>query len=107
MIDLPWDSAEIAHVIRQFDADLSRQAPIRRRNIEHCLLRHDWLYRWKAILNAVGMEELPQAQTRKDRLLRLAALAADTSQPSLTAPSTHRSGPTTLRATANARTMIG
>jgi len=107
MIDLPWDSAEIAHVIREFDTDPSRQASIRSRNIEHCLLRHDWLYRWKAILDAVGMEELPQAQTRKDRLLRLAALVADASQPSPTAPSAQRSGPTTLRVTANARTMIG
>jgi len=107
MIDLPWDSAEIAHVIKEFDADLSRQAPIRRRNIEHCLLRHDWLYRWEAILDAVGMEGLPQAQTRKDRLLRLAALAAaDKSQPALPT-STHRNGPTTVRATTNARTMIG
>jgi len=107
MIDLPWDSAEIAHVIREFDTDPSRQTSIRSRNIEHCLLRHDWLYRWKAILDAVGMEELPQAQTRKDRLLRLAALVADASQPSPTAPSAQRSGPTTLRVTANARTMIG
>lgn len=107
MIDLPWDSAEITRVIREFDTDPSRQASIRRRNIEHSLLRHDWLYRWEAILDAVGMEGLLQAQTRKDRLLRLAALAAaDASQSSLMS-STHRSEPASVRATANPRQMIG
>ncbi|QNI33505.1 glycosyltransferase family 1 protein [Alloacidobacterium dinghuense] len=74
MIDLPWDSSAVADVIRECDRDSERQETIRRRNVEQALLQHDWLYRWETVLNALGMDLLPKAQARKQRLHSLAEM---------------------------------
>jgi Glycosyl transferases group 1 len=73
VIRLPYDSSEIDRVIRDLDGDPKRQDRIRRTGVAQALLRHDWVYRWEAILNAVGLEPLPGALERKDRLRKLAA----------------------------------
>ena len=36
------------------------------------LMRHDWVYRWEAILDAVGLVPSQGALERKDRLGKLA-----------------------------------
>jgi hypothetical protein len=74
MIDLPWDSSAIADVIRKCNRDPEHQETIRRRNVEEALLQHDWLYRWETVLNSFGMDLLPKAQARKQRLHSLAEL---------------------------------
>ena len=45
---------------------------IRRNNIVQSLLRHDWVYRWRAILDIVGLEPRPALLTREARLKNLA-----------------------------------
>jgi hypothetical protein len=39
-------------------------------------MRHDWAYRWEAILDAAGLEPMPEMLERKDRLRRLAEAAS-------------------------------
>jgi len=35
-------------------------------------MRHDWVYRWEAVLKAVGLEPTVELLQRKERLSRLA-----------------------------------
>jgi len=72
VIRLPYDSSDIDTVIKDLDNDPARQDRIRRTGVAQALLRHDWVYRWEAILNAVGLEPMQGLLQRKDRLRSLA-----------------------------------
>lgn len=72
MIELPYNSPDAERIVRELDEQPERQAKMRRLNIQHSLLRHDWAYRWEAILKAVGVDPLPQLGTRKQQLCHLA-----------------------------------
>ena len=72
VIPLPYDSNDIDMVIRELDGDPKRQDRIRRTGVAQALMRHDWVYRWEAILDAVGLEPMRGALERKDRLAKLA-----------------------------------
>jgi len=72
VIRLPYDSRDIDTVIKTLDDDPTRQDRIRRTGMAQSLLRHDWAYRWEAILEAVGLEPMPGMAQRKDRLRCLA-----------------------------------
>lgn len=74
LADVPYDSDAIYELIAELDRDPDKQEETRRLNASQALLRHDWLYRWEAILGAVGMDLLPKAQARKERLRDLAEL---------------------------------
>ena len=50
---------------------------ISRRNAMEALLRHDWAYRWKKILDIVGLEPAPQLEMREKRLKQLAEQAGN------------------------------
>jgi hypothetical protein len=67
---LAYDSHDIG-VIRDLDADPERGDRIRRTGIVQALMRHDWVYRWEAILKTVGLEPMRRALERKDRLGKL------------------------------------
>jgi hypothetical protein len=45
---------------------------MQRMNVKQCLLRHDWVYRWEAILKTVGLEPMPKLSQRKKILRNLA-----------------------------------
>ena len=47
---LPYDSCDIDMVIKDLDGDPERQDRIRRTSVVQALMRHDWVYRWEAIL---------------------------------------------------------
>jgi len=70
---LPYDSAGVGAVIEELDSDPARQDQIRRANIADSLLRHDWTYRWEAVLQIAGLEPCDELRQRKLRLERLAA----------------------------------
>jgi hypothetical protein len=72
VIPLPYDSSDIDMVIKELDGDPERQGRIRRTSVAQALLRHDWVYRWEAILDAVGLEPMQGALERKHRLGKLA-----------------------------------
>jgi len=69
---LPYDSSDIDKVIRDLDGDLKRQDRIRRTGVVQSLMRHDWVYRWEAVLRIVGLEPLQGVLDRKERLKKLA-----------------------------------
>lgn len=72
VIHLPYDSIKIETVIDELDRDPEKQDRIRRTNVVQALTRHDWAYRWEAVLKTVGLEPMPQLLERKERLKRLA-----------------------------------
>jgi len=73
VIEVPFTSDEITSVIRELDKEPERQMRMRQTNITQCLLNHDWVYRWEMVLSLVGMQPLPQLQSRKQTLRELAA----------------------------------
>ena len=72
LIELPYNSPDAARFIQDLDKQPERQRSISRTNMQQALLRHDWLYRWEAILKAVGVAPLPQMEVRRKRLQTLA-----------------------------------
>lgn len=73
---LPYDSCDIDRIIQELDRDTERQDRIRRTGIVQALMRHDWVYRWEAILRTVGLEPMQAVLERKKRLSKLAAVVA-------------------------------
>ena len=80
MTRLPYDSPDIDLVIRDLDADSGRQDKIRRTGVVQALLRHDWVYRWEALLRMVGLEPMQAALQRKERLGKLAETVSQSSR---------------------------
>jgi hypothetical protein len=76
MIHLPYGSGEIDAVIRALDNEPERRRRIRQANVVQSLMRHDWAYRWEAVLKSVGLEPLPALRERKERLAKLAQMAS-------------------------------
>jgi hypothetical protein len=72
VVQMPYDSNDIDLIIRDLDRDPERQDRIRRTGVAQALMRHDWVYRWEAILKAVGLEPMQWALERKDHLRKLA-----------------------------------
>src|SRR5208283_2455786 len=72
VIEVPFTSDAIVGTIRELDKQPDRQMKISQTNVLQCLLHHDWVYRWEAILQMVGMKPLPMLLDRKQRLKDLA-----------------------------------
>jgi Glycosyl transferases group 1 len=69
---LPYDSRDIDVIMRDLDEDSARQDRIRRTGVIQALTRHDWVYRWEAILKEVGLGPTQGMLERKVRLKKLA-----------------------------------
>lgn len=79
LIHLPYDSSKIDAIVRDLDNEPHRCQRIRQTNVIQALTRHDWAYRWEAVLNTVGLEALPSLKERKEQLSNLAKIvSADT-----------------------------
>jgi hypothetical protein len=74
LIHLPYDSPDTDRTMNALDKESARQDVMRRMNVKQCLLRHDWVYRWEAILETVGLEPMPQLSQRKMLLRDLSEL---------------------------------
>jgi hypothetical protein len=72
VIRVSYDSVNIAEILADLDSQPERLERIRKNNVIQCLLRHDWVYRWKAILNMVDLEPRPALLAREERLKKLA-----------------------------------
>lgn len=68
LIDLPYNSLDAERIVKELDRQPERQNRIRKMNAKQCLLRHDWVYRWEAILKLVRVAPLPQLEARKKQL---------------------------------------
>jgi len=69
---LPYNSCDIDMIIKDLDCDPKRQDRIRRTGIGQALMRHDWVYRWEAVLKTVALEPMRGLLERKKRLAKLA-----------------------------------
>lgn len=72
VIRVPFDEPNIAEILDDLDLQADRLEEIRRNNVIQSLLRHGWVYRWKAILDIVGIEPRPPLIAREKRLKKLA-----------------------------------
>jgi hypothetical protein len=72
LVNLPYDAENIAEIIAELDAQPGKISSIRRNNIATSLLQHDWAYRWREILDLVGMNPAPALEEREKRLKELA-----------------------------------
>ena len=68
VISIPADANNIADIIRELDTQSDRTERIRRHNIYNSLLRHDWVYRWRHILETMELEVTPQILAREAQL---------------------------------------
>ncbi len=74
VIEVPFHSPNIAEILADLDSQPERLAEISRNNVVQSLLRHDWVYRWKKILDMVGLEPRPALIKREERLQQLAEM---------------------------------
>lgn len=72
VIRVPFGTADVAEVIADLDSNPDRLKKIRKNNVIQSLLRHDWVYRWRAILDIVGLEPKPALIAREKHLKKLA-----------------------------------
>lgn len=59
-------------VIRDLDADPRRAARIRQANMTHALLRHDWVCRWRQVLDVAGARPTGLHEAREQQLTSIA-----------------------------------
>jgi hypothetical protein len=77
VVEIQADGCDVADVISMLAGQPERLMEISRRNAVEALLRHDWTYRWKKILDIVGIEPAPQLEVRENRLKILAEQAGN------------------------------
>ncbi len=71
IIQVPYDFAEIPDVLNELNNQPERLEKIHKNNVMHSLLKHDWAYRWKEILEIVGLESTPALNSRLEHLRNL------------------------------------
>ena len=74
VIHVPFDEPNISELLADLDSQAERLENIRRNNVIQSLLRHDWVYRWKAVLDIVGLKPLPALIDRENKLQKLVGL---------------------------------
>ena len=72
----PMDGSQIVELIADLDGQPKRLDRIRRDGVINMLLRHDWVYRWRQILETVGLPVSRGILEREGRLKRLADLVS-------------------------------
>jgi Glycosyl transferases group 1 len=70
----PADGSQIAELIADLDRQPERLARIRRDGVVNTLLRHDWVYRWRQVLETVDLPVSHGILEREERLNQLADL---------------------------------
>jgi len=78
VIHVPYDTENISEILAGLDSQPKRLDAARKNNIIQSLLRHDWVYRWRNILNIVGLEPKPALLARENRLKQLAKIVKET-----------------------------
>jgi hypothetical protein len=72
VIEIKPDGSDLADVLSSLAAQPERLLTISRRNAKEALLRHDWVYRWKKILDIAGLSPLPALKIRENKLKQMA-----------------------------------
>jgi hypothetical protein len=69
------DGSDAKDVVLGLLSEPDRLRGIAQRNVQESLLRHDWIYRWRRILEIAGIPIHPRTESREVTLRRLAARA--------------------------------
>ena len=72
VIPMPFDMPQIGQFLADLDQQGERLARIRIANMVNALVRHDWVYRWREVLTALGRVETPEMRRRQAYLHSLA-----------------------------------
>lgn len=72
VIRLPYGSPDAADLLADLDRELDRLERVSRNNVTNALRRHDWLYRWRRVLEIVGLPALNGLEVRWEQLQKLA-----------------------------------
>lgn len=75
VVPMPFDAAHVGDTIAGLADDPARCARIRRENVANTLLRHDWVYRLRTILETAGVPVPARVAAREQALAALAAEA--------------------------------
>jgi hypothetical protein len=75
------DGSDVADVLRGLTTTPAHMERISRRNVAEALLRHDWVYRWRRVLELAGVRPSPRLHAREATLKALAASAGSAVQP--------------------------
>lgn len=73
VVEIAPDGSNAGRVLAGLLGEPDRLEAIGRRNAREALLRHDWAYRWEAVLALAGLPPRPALAERKERLASLAA----------------------------------
>ena len=74
VIEARPDGTDVVEIMRKLRAEPERMQAASLRNTEQSLLRHDWVYRWTALLNLVGLAASSGMDERMHRLRALASM---------------------------------
>lgn len=72
VIHVPYDTPDIAEILAELDSQPERMELARKNNVVQSLLRHDWAYRWRAVLDIAGLKPSDTLIDRQRRLKELA-----------------------------------
>jgi hypothetical protein len=72
VVRLEPDGSDLEAVLGSLTAQPERMQEISQRNAEGALLRHDWIYRWKRILDIAGVRPPEGMRAREQQLKELA-----------------------------------
>jgi hypothetical protein len=74
VIHLETDGSNVDEVLARFTQESEEFQRVSRRNAREALLRHDWAYRWRKILEVVGLAPAPALEKREHTLKELAEM---------------------------------
>lgn len=72
VIPLPYGSSDAADLLADLDRDPNRLERASRDNLTNALRRHDWLHRWRRVLETIGLPALTGLEVRQGQLHSLA-----------------------------------
>jgi spore maturation protein CgeB len=81
VIRIQPDGSDVMEVIARMERQPEEVLAISQRNAAETLLRHDWAYRWKELLQVAGLAPSPATGVRERRLKGLADLILTTASP--------------------------
>jgi hypothetical protein len=74
---IPSDPVDLSQMLAKLDRHSNKYEKARRNNIVQSLLRHDWIYRWKLILDILKLKPQNAFLSRKRRLQKLAEMVLE------------------------------
>jgi len=78
VIKIQPDGSDVVDVIARLDRVPEHVLAISQRNASEALLRHDWVYRWKELLQVAGLDPSPAMAARERQLRELVDLLVNT-----------------------------